>query len=113
MTAAPRPPGECDPGGAADSESGLEPRIYVTSAAPSQPLVRLGDLLADHFRLERAVAAARRFIGQRIRKGQVAKRSDVVAFLGRRRERLHEEQLGGAADEAMRGYRAGRYRGPA
>jgi|ERR1700716_4037909 hypothetical protein len=41
MTAAPRPPGECDPGGAADSESGLEHRIYVTSAAPSQSLVRL------------------------------------------------------------------------
>jgi hypothetical protein len=29
------------PGGAADVESGLEPRLYVTSAAPSQPLVRL------------------------------------------------------------------------
>ena len=41
MSAAPRPPGECDPGGAADSESGLEHRIYVTSAAQSQPLVRL------------------------------------------------------------------------
>ena len=41
MTAAPRPPGVCDPGGAADSESGLEPRLYVTSAAQSQPLVRL------------------------------------------------------------------------
>jgi len=80
MTAAPRPPGVCDPGGAADSESGLEPRLYVTSAAQSQPLVRLGDLLADHFRLERAVAAARRFIGQRIRKGQVAKRSDVTTM---------------------------------
>jgi hypothetical protein len=41
MTAVPRPPGECDPGGAADSESGLEHRIYGTSAAPSQSLVRL------------------------------------------------------------------------
>ena len=41
MTATPRPPGKCDPGGAADVKSGLEHRIYVTSAAPSQPLVRL------------------------------------------------------------------------
>jgi hypothetical protein len=40
MTAAPLPPG-LRPGGAADSESGLEPRLYVTSAAQSQPLVRL------------------------------------------------------------------------
>src|SRR3977135_271113 len=40
MTAAPLPPG-LRPGGAGDSESGLEPRLYVTSAAQSQPLVRL------------------------------------------------------------------------
>jgi hypothetical protein len=41
MTAAPLPPGVCDPGGAADVKSGLEPSLYVTSAAQSQSLVRL------------------------------------------------------------------------
>ena len=40
MNEAPLPP-SLRLGGAADVESGLEPRLYVTSAAPSQPLVRL------------------------------------------------------------------------
>jgi hypothetical protein len=55
---------------------------------------------AAHFARERAVAAARRFISRS--KVPVLRRSDAVAFLRRRRERLREDEGADIADEALR-----------
>ena len=52
-----------------------------------------------HFRRERAIASARRFIS-RFQAPKLC-RSDVVALLRRRREPLPENELIGIADEAL------------
>jgi hypothetical protein len=76
----------------------------------------LGDALADAFRYERGIVAARRFISRRLsrHKDEALRHSQVVAFLRKRRESLPENQIEDVADEAMHSWlksRANRYRG--
>jgi hypothetical protein len=58
-----------------------------------------GDLFAAHFRCERAIAAARRFISRSI--NATLHRSDVISFLRHRRHRLAEVDIEYCATEAM------------
>jgi hypothetical protein len=62
-------------------------------------LERLEEMLAAHFRCERAIAAARRFISRNTN-ARLA-RSDVVAFLRRRRDQLSATDIEYCATEAM------------
>ena len=71
----------------------------------------LEELFAAHFRGERAIAAARRFIS---RNSNVSlRRRDVVEFLRHRRDRLSEAEVEYCATEAMNRWlssRANRFR---
>jgi hypothetical protein len=60
---------------------------------------RFDEILAAHFRGERAITAARRFISRNI--AAVVRRSDVVEFLRRRRDRLPAADIEHCATEAM------------
>ena len=74
----------------------------------------LNALLAAHFRGERAIAAARRWISQNT--NEILRRSDVMVFLRRRRDRLSEAEIEHCATEALNRWlssRANRYRGKA
>jgi hypothetical protein len=74
----------------------------------------LGAALAGHFRCERAIAAARRFITRSIESTDLS-RSAVVAFLRKRhRDPLAVDEIERCADEAMKRWlssSANRYRG--
>jgi hypothetical protein len=77
------------------------------------PAPALADLFAAHFRYKRAIDAARRWISKSI--AQTVTRNDVVAFLGRRREKLPEKGIQSAAEDAMERFlngRANQYPGP-
>jgi hypothetical protein len=68
-------------------------------------------MLAAHFRCERAIAAARRFISRNV--NATLRRSDVVEFLRRRRDPLSAADIEYCANEAMDrqlASRANRYR---
>jgi hypothetical protein len=65
---------------------------------------RLDELLAAHFRGERAITAARRFISRNI--AAVVRRSDVVEFLRRRRDQLPAADIEHCAIEAMNRWNA-------
>jgi hypothetical protein len=60
---------------------------------------RFDEMLAAHFRGERAIAAARRFISRNV--NATLRRSDVVEFLRRRRDRLPAADIEHCATEAM------------
>jgi hypothetical protein len=72
---------------------------------------RLDEILAAHFRSERAIAAARRFISRNV--NPTLRRSDVVEFLGRRRDQLSAGEIEYCATEALERWlssRANRFR---
>jgi hypothetical protein len=60
---------------------------------------RLDAMLAAHFRTERAIAAARRFISGNT--NATLRRSDVVEFLRRRRDPLSAADIEYCATEAL------------
>jgi hypothetical protein len=57
------------------------------------------EMLTAHFRSERAIDAARRFISTNL--NATLRRSEVVEFLRRRREQLPEADIEYCATEAM------------
>ena len=60
----------------------------------------LEELFAAHFRGERAIAAARRFISKNV--NATLRRSDVVEFLRHRRDQLSAADIEYCATEAMK-----------
>ena len=72
-------------------------------------------LLANHLRYERAIAAAKRYLSRELREQRTVSTADVRAFLRRRRDRLPDEVIAALALRIMREWvnsRANRYRGP-
>ena len=70
------------------------------------------DIFTAHFRGERAIAAARRWISKNVNK--TISSSDVAEFLKRRQEPLSPDEIDWCAREAMKRWmssRANRYRG--
>ena len=59
----------------------------------------LNEMLTAHFRSERAIDAARRFISRNV--NATLRTSEVVEFLRRRREQLREADIEYCATEAM------------
>jgi hypothetical protein len=61
---------------------------------------RLDQMLAAHFRCERAIAAARRFISGNV--NATLRRSDVVEFLRHHRDQLAAADIEHCATETMK-----------
>jgi hypothetical protein len=60
---------------------------------------QFAEMLAEHLRGERSIAAARRFLSRNI--NATVRRSDVVEFLRRRRDPLSAADIEYCATEAM------------
>jgi hypothetical protein len=60
---------------------------------------RLDEMLAAHFRAERAIAAARGFVSKNI--NTILRRSDVVEFLRHRRDQLSAADIEYCATEVV------------
>lgn len=61
----------------------------------------LDTMLASHFRNERAIAAAKRYLSRELSSQRTVSVSDVVAFLQRRRDPIPDGEIAELARRAM------------